>query len=62
MVPDNWGDKVMHSGLKIGDTPVMASDGCAVTSTEFKGFSLTPKSRTRQTPIGCTPRCPTAAR
>ena len=41
MVPENWGEKVMHSELKIGDTVLMASDGCAVTSTEFKGFSLT---------------------
>ena len=41
MVPDNWGDKVMHACLKIGDTQVMASDGCATSGPEaFKGFSL----------------------
>jgi PhnB protein len=27
MLPENWGDKVMHCEIKIGDTVVMASDG-----------------------------------
>jgi len=40
MVPDNWGDKVMHACLKIGDTQVMMSDGCSATEKDFKGFSL----------------------
>jgi PhnB protein len=40
MVPDNWGDKVMHACLKIGDTQVMASDGCSTSGADFKGFSL----------------------
>ena len=40
MMPDNWGDKVMHACIKIGDTLVMASDGCTTSETEFKGFSL----------------------
>ena len=40
MVPDNWGDKIMHTCLKIGDTQVMASDGCAGSGPDFKGFSL----------------------
>jgi PhnB protein len=40
MIPDNWGDKVMHACLKIGDTLVMASDGCATNGADFKGFSL----------------------
>jgi PhnB protein len=40
VVPDNWDDKVMHACLKIGDTLVMASDGCASSETDFKGFSL----------------------
>ena len=39
-VPDNWGDKIMHCCLKIGDTRVMASDGCATEGPNFKGFSL----------------------
>jgi PhnB protein len=41
MVPDNWGDKVMHACIKVGETQVMASDGCATSEPEFKGFSLT---------------------
>jgi PhnB protein len=40
MIPDNWGDKVMHACLKIGDTLVMASDGCGSDEATFKGFSL----------------------
>jgi PhnB protein len=40
MIPDNWGDKVMHACFKVGDTQVMASDGCAVSEPSFKGFSL----------------------
>jgi PhnB protein len=40
MVPENWGDKVMHVCLKIGDTLVMASDGCGSSEQSFQGFSL----------------------
>jgi len=40
MVPANWDDKVMHACLKIGDTQVMASDGCHSSGTDFKGFSM----------------------
>jgi PhnB protein len=40
MIPANWDDKIMHACLKIGDTQVMASDGCASSGADFKGFSL----------------------
>ena len=40
MVPDNWGDKVMHCSLKIGDGVLMASDGCNSSEKNFQGFSL----------------------
>jgi PhnB protein len=40
MMPENWGDKVMHSAFKIGDTLVMASDGCATGETKVQGISL----------------------
>jgi PhnB protein len=40
MVPDDWGDKIMHVSLKIGDTVLMASDGCASSEKNFQGFSL----------------------
>lgn len=33
-------DKIMHACLRIGDTAVMASDGMAKGTPEFKGFSL----------------------
>ena len=39
MTPPNWGDKVMHSTLKIGSNIVMASDGCG-DGAKFEGFSL----------------------
>jgi PhnB protein len=39
-MPDNWGDKIMHASLKIGDTKVMMSDGCATAEAAFNGFSL----------------------
>jgi PhnB protein len=41
MIPDNWGDKVMHSELKVGDTLVMASDGgCTESNQTHQGYSL----------------------
>jgi PhnB protein len=40
MVPEGWGDKIMHVCLKVGDTLVMASDGCGTAASNFQGFSL----------------------
>ena len=40
MVPPNFDDKIMHTSFRIGDTAVMASDGCTDGKTNFKGFSL----------------------
>jgi PhnB protein len=34
------GDKVMHAGLRIGDTTLLMSDGRAEGSPKFEGFSL----------------------
>lgn len=39
MVPPNWENKIMHVSFQIGETVVMASDGCEV-SPSFAGFSL----------------------
>ncbi len=39
MIPDGWGDKVMHTSFKIGGNMIMASDGCGDGS-KFAGFSL----------------------
>ena len=38
-VPPNYGDKVMHTSFWIGETMLMASDGCGLTP-NFAGFSL----------------------
>jgi PhnB protein len=38
-VPANWGDKIMHTSFWIGESMVMASDGCD-TGPGFAGFSL----------------------
>jgi PhnB protein len=40
MVPPGFDDKVMHTSFRIGDTVVMASDGCTDGKANFKGFSL----------------------
>jgi PhnB protein len=39
MVPPGFENKVMHASLRIGDTTVMASDGCEG-NPSFQGFSL----------------------
>jgi PhnB protein len=39
MVPPGWENKIMHTSLRIGNTTVMASDGCSA-GTNFQGFSL----------------------
>jgi PhnB protein len=39
MMPPNWGEKVMHASLRVGETIVMASDGCGEKPI-FEGFSL----------------------
>src|SRR5262245_29400597 len=40
MVPPGFENKIMHSSLRIGQTTLMASDGCSAEKPEFKGFSL----------------------
>lgn len=39
MVPEGYENKVMHASFHVGDTLVMASDGCGETH-PFNGFSL----------------------
>jgi PhnB protein len=39
-LPPEWGRKVMHAGLTIGDTTVMASDGMTDGGMAFNGFCL----------------------
>jgi PhnB protein len=44
-MPSGWENKVMHSSVRIGETVVMASDGCGEGSS-FEGFSLSLGVRT----------------
>jgi len=39
MAPEGWENKIMHAEFRVGNTRVMASDGCETTSS-FSGFSL----------------------
>ena len=45
-VPPGNENKIMHSSFRIGDTAVMASDGCCKGKPEFKGFSLSITAKT----------------
>ena len=40
MVPPGAENNVMHVSFRIGDTTVMASDGCSTGQANFQGFSL----------------------
>lgn len=41
MVPPGWEDKIMHTSFKLGESTIMASDGCGDGSNPgFQGFSL----------------------
>jgi PhnB protein len=39
-VPPGHGDKIMHASFWVGDTMIMASDGCVDGKLNFQGFSL----------------------
>src|SRR3989454_3354915 len=40
MVPPGFENKIMHTSFRIGQTTVMASDGCSAGKASFEGFSL----------------------
>ncbi len=40
MVPPGFENKIMHASFRIGETTLMASDGCSEEKTKFEGFSL----------------------
>lgn len=40
MVPPGFEDKILHTSFRIGETTVMASDGCSAARASFEGFSL----------------------
>lgn len=39
MIPDNWGNKIMHAAFKIGGNLVMASDGGGCSDAAPAGFA-----------------------
>ncbi len=39
-VPPGFENKIMHTSFRVGDTSVMASDGCTAEKARFEGFSL----------------------
>ncbi len=40
MVPPGFENKIMHTSFRVGETTVMASDGCSPDKASFEGFSL----------------------
>src|SRR5262249_17735005 len=40
MVPPGFENKIMHTSFRVGETTVMASDGCSAEQQKFQGFSL----------------------
>ena len=39
-VPAGFENKIMHASFRVGQTTVMASDGCSTDKANFEGFSL----------------------
>lgn len=39
-LPEGWGEKVMHCAFRVGESVVMASDGCGAEVEPFQGFTL----------------------
>ena len=40
MVPPGFENKIMHTSFRIGQTTIMASDGCSADKPNFQGFTL----------------------
>src|SRR5688572_27178970 len=40
MLAPGYESKIMHASFRVGQTTVMASDGCGNEKTDFQGFSL----------------------
>ncbi len=40
MVPPGFENKIMHTSFRVGETTLMASDGCSAEKANFQGFSL----------------------
>lgn len=39
-VPPGYEEKIMHTSFRIGESVIMASDGCSTEKSNFQGFSL----------------------
>ena len=39
-VPPGYENKIMHTSFRVGQTTIMASDGCSEEKSKFEGFSL----------------------
>ena len=39
-VPAGFENKIMHASFRVGQTTVLASDGCSADEADFEGFSL----------------------
>ncbi len=44
-VPPEFGDRIMHASLKVGDATLMMSDGLSKEPTNFEGFSVSLTAR-----------------
>lgn len=40
MLPPGFENKIMHTSFRVGQTRIMASDGCSTDKPSFEGFSL----------------------
>jgi PhnB protein len=40
MLPPGFENKIMHASFRVGETTIMASDGCSTENANFQGFSL----------------------
>jgi PhnB protein len=40
MVPPGFENKIMHVSFRVGETTMMASDGCSAEQAKFEGFTL----------------------
>ena len=40
MLPPGFENKIMHASFRVGETLVMASDGCSTDKAKFEGFTL----------------------
>ncbi len=40
MLAEGWENKVMHTSFRVGESTLMASDGCSPEDGNFAGFSL----------------------